>query len=333
VHHTSESHLTENHSTDSHATEGALTQTLTAFSHHLRVERRLSEHTLDAYQRDLSRLSAFCENNAVALGDLRHHHLRQCLAQLHRQGLQPRSLQRWLSAVRAFFQYCLKHHLVTLNPCTGLQAPKADKPLPKALDVDQAFQFVEVKGNDFISLRDRACLELFYSSGLRLSELVSLDWKDVDLKQAELRVIGKGNKTRELPIGRHAIQALHAWQAQQYSTCGADVSAIFTGKQGQRLHPRSIQARFEKLSVSQGTDQPIHPHMLRHSFASHLLESSGDLRAVQELLGHANLTTTQVYTHLDFQHLAQVYDAAHPRAKSQSGDSGDEPLPPDLLSD
>lgn len=307
-----------------------LNQALAEFEHHLQVEKRLSPHTLEAYQRDLSRLQQFCIATGVPLTDLRHHHLRQCLAQLHRSGLQPRSLQRWLSAVRTFFQYCLKRHWLTLNPCTGLQAPKAGKPLPKALDVDQAIQFVEVQGSDFIALRDRACLELFYSSGLRLSELVSLDWKDVDLRHAELRVTGKGSKTRELPIGRPAIAALRAWQAAQQQSCG-EVSAIFTGSSGKRLHPRSIQARFEKLSVSQGTDQPVHPHMLRHSFASHLLESSGDLRAVQELLGHANLSTTQVYTHLDFQHLAKVYDAAHPRAKSQGSDS--ETLPPDLLQD
>lgn len=302
-----------------------LTRALTEFEHHLQVEKRLSAHTLDAYRRDLSRLQQFCQQSGVNLKDLRHHHLRQCLAQLHRRGLQPRSLQRWLSAVRTFFQYGLTRQWLTLNPCTGLQAPKAGKPLPKALDVDQTFRFVEVQGEDFIALRDRACVELFYSSGLRLSELVSLDWQDVDLHNAELRVTGKGNKTRELPIGRQAIAALRAWQTQQRQTCGADVSAIFTGSGGKRLHPRSIQARFEKLSLSQGTDQPVHPHMLRHSFASHLLESSGDLRAVQELLGHANLSTTQVYTHLDFQHLAKVYDAAHPRAKSR--DPGTEPEP------
>lgn len=300
-----------------------LTQALAGFEHYLRVEKHLSKHTLEGYQRDLLRLRDFCQQTEIALSDLRHFHIRQCLAQLHRQSLKPRSLQRWLSAVRTFFQYCLKHKLVTLNPCTGLQAPKADKPLPKALDVDQAFRFVEVNGNDFLAVRDRACLELFYSSGLRLSELVSLDWSDVDLRGAQLRVIGKGSKTRELPVGRQAINALVAWQQLQAQTCGEDTTAIFTQRKGKRLNPRSIQARFEKLSMSQGVDQPIHPHMLRHSFASHLLESSGDLRAVQELLGHANLSTTQVYTHLDFQHLAKVYDNAHPRAKSRTipGDS------------
>lgn len=302
-------------------TASDLTLALEGFEHYLRFERRLSDHTLEGYQRDLLRLQEFCQTSEVSLTDLRHFHIRQCLAQLHRRNLKPRSLQRWLSAVRTFFQYCLKHKLTTLNPCTGLQAPKAEKPLPKALDVDQAIQFVEVKGQDFLSLRDRACLELFYSSGLRLSELVSLDWGDIDLKQAQLRVTGKGRKTRELPVGRHALDALIAWQQLQQSTCGDEVTAIFTQRRGQRLSPRSIQARLAKLSITQGVDQPIHPHMLRHSFASHLLESSGDLRAVQELLGHANLSTTQVYTHLDFQHLAKVYDSAHPRAKSRDSDT------------
>ncbi|WP_439135913.1 tyrosine recombinase XerC [Pseudomaricurvus sp.] len=308
-----------------------LSRAISGFEEHLRFEKRLSKHTLEAYQRDLHRLRDFCQHTGVAMTDLRHFHIRQCLAQLHRQNLKPRSLQRWLSAVRTFFQYCLKHKLVTLNPCTGLQAPKADKPLPKALDVDQAFRFVEVKGQDFMAMRDRACLELFYSSGLRLGELVSLNWSDVDLRQAQLRVTGKGSKTRELPVGRQAIDALKAWHQTQIEACGEDTTAIFTSRKGQRLNPRSVQARFEKLSMTQGVDQPIHPHMLRHSFASHLLESSGDLRAVQELLGHANLSTTQVYTHLDFQHLAKVYDNAHPRAKSRTEpDPHQPPLTDDL---
>ncbi|GAB3111491.1 tyrosine recombinase XerC [Aestuariicella hydrocarbonica] len=300
----------------------SLEQTLESFYQYLRFEKQLSANTLVSYQRDLVRLSRYCQNQQLTLIDLQHHHIRHCLAQLHRQELQPRSLQRWLSALRTFFQYCLKQKLISVNPCTGLQAPKAKKPLPKALDVDQAIQFVEVRGDDFLSVRDRACLELFYSSGLRLSELVSLNWSDVDLAQGQLRVTGKGNKTRELPVGRPARAALAAWQKKQLSTCGEDIAAIFTQKKGKRLSPRSIQLRFEKLSVTQGVDQSVHPHKLRHSFASHLLESSGDLRAVQELLGHANLSTTQVYTHLDFQHLAKVYDNAHPRAKSRqpSGD-------------
>ncbi len=292
------------------------------FLEHLKYEKQLSPHTLSNYQRDLSRLEKYCQDNGTPLEQLQQHHLRQCLTQMHRQGLKPRSIQRWLSALRSFFHFCLQHQYVDLNPCTGLQAPKADKPLPKALDVDQAIQFVEIKGEDFLALRDRACLELFYSCGLRLSELVSLNWSDIDLTQGEVRVTGKGNKTRELPIGKPARQALQQWRQHQQLSQQA-ISAVFTNKKGGRLHPRSIQMRFNKLSVSQGVDQPVHPHMLRHSFASHMLESSGDLRAVQELLGHANLTTTQVYTHLDFQHLANVYDQAHPRAKQRHQDDED----------
>lgn len=292
------------------------------FLEHLKYEKQLSPHTLSNYQRDLCRVEKYCRDNGADLEQLHHHHLRQCLTQMHRQGLKPRSIQRWLSALRSFFRFCQQHHYITLNPCTGLQAPKADKPLPKALDVDQAIQFVEIKGEGFLALRDRACLELFYSCGLRLSELVSLNWSDIDLTQGEVRVTGKGNKARELPIGQPARLALQQWRQHQ-QLAPQPICAVFTNKKGGRLHSRSIQMRFDKLSVSQNIDRPVHPHMLRHSFASHMLESSGDLRAVQELLGHANLTTTQVYTHLDFQHLANVYDQTHPRAKQQHRDDED----------
>lgn len=295
-----------------------LTAALASFTQYLTFEKQLSANTLSGYQRDLAKLCDFYSQEDVALRHVQHHHVRQYIAKLHRQGLKPRSIQRWLSAVRSFFQYCLKQKLIEQNPCTGISAPKADKPLPKALDVDQAIKFVDIKGDDFLASRDRACLELFYSSGLRLSELISLHWEHVDLQDGQLRVTGKGNKTRELPVGKQALQALKHWRTQQKNRCGEGVNAIFTNTKGGVLHPRSIQSRFQKLGLSQGLDQPVHPHMLRHSFASHLLESSGDLRAVQELLGHANLSTTQVYTHLDFQHLAKVYDNAHPRAKRKT---------------
>ena len=290
------------------------------FCRHLQQEKQFSQHTLSGYQRDLKHLQDYCHDSHATLESLQQHHIRQCLAQLHRKGLNPRSIQRWLSALRSFFRFCQKRHYLQNNPCTGLQAPKADKPLPKALDVDQAIQFVEVKGDDWLAQRDRACVELFYSCGLRLSELVALDWKDLDMTHGEVRVTGKGNKTRELPVGRPALEALRQWQQTQQLMPLQDAAAIFTSKQGRRLKPRSVQARFEKLSLSQNVDQPVHPHMLRHSFASHMLESSGDLRAVQELLGHEDLSTTQVYTHLDFQHLAKVYDQAHPRAKQRDDD-------------
>ncbi len=297
-----------------------LEATLREFADYLQYERRASTHTLSNYQRDLRSLSEYCQQQQLSLEQLRPHHIRQLLNQRRRQNLSPRSLQRWLSALKSFFLFALKQKRISLNPCTGIQAPKAQKTLPKALDADQAIRFVEVSGEDFIARRDRACVELFYSSGLRLSELVSLNWQDVHAGQAQLRVTGKGGKTRELPVGKPALQALNSWRLMQQSQCGDQVEAIFTSQQGKRLTARAIQARFAKLSISQDVDQPVHPHMLRHSFASHLLESSGDLRGVQELLGHANLSTTQIYTHLDFQHLAKVYDQAHPRARRRDSD-------------
>ncbi|MYM63858.1 tyrosine recombinase XerC [Pseudomaricurvus sp. HS19] len=302
-------------------TDPALQAALDDFFHHLQYEKQVSPHTLSNYQRDLRSLAEFCNQQALSLSQISHHHLRQCLAAQHRRGLKSRSLQRWLSALRSFFRFCLRHKRIKADPSSGLRAPKADKPLPKALDVDQALSLMEVRGDDVLMIRDRACVELFYSSGLRLSELLSLDWRNVDLRGRQLRVTGKGGKTRELPIGQHATDALQQWRKLQVEQCGSGVEAIFTGLSGRRLGSRAIQKRLQQLGAIQGLDQPLHPHMLRHSFASHLLESSGDLRGVQELLGHANLSTTQVYTHLDFQHLAKVYDQAHPRARRRSDDS------------
>ncbi len=302
------------------ADEYQLQAIIDEFLQYLEFEKQLSANTINSYKRDLARLQHYCQQSATALATIEPHHIRQCLTQMHRQGLKARSIQRWLSASRTFFRYAQQQHVVKNNPCSGLQAPKADKPLPKALDVDQAIQFVEIKGEDFLSLRDRACVETFYSCGLRLSELVSLNWSDIDLRHRQMRVTGKGNKTRELPIGKHAVEALQQWRKCQSEGLSETPAAIFTNPKGRRLHPRSIQMRFNKLSITQGIDQPVHPHMMRHSFASHLLESSGDLRAVQELLGHSNLSTTQVYTHLDFQHLAKVYDQAHPRARQRHDD-------------
>lgn len=296
-----------------------LAQAIERYLEHLKVVRQYSEHTHSGYRRDLLRLQAFVqvdEAPQTTLVDVKQHHIRQCLGQLHRSRLGPRSLQRWLSAVRSFLTFCCRQGYIKSDPSTGIRAPKAPKVLPRTLDADQASQFVEVPGNDFLSLRDRAMLELFYSSGLRLSELVNLDWAQLDLSSAQVRVQGKGNKTRILPVGKPALAALQHWRQ---ASSAAD--AVFVSQKGQRLHPRSVQLRMQKLGVTQGLDQPVHPHMLRHSFASHLLESSGDLRAVQELLGHANLSTTQIYTHLDFQHLAKVYDQAHPRAQQKTANS------------
>jgi len=299
-----------------------LAQAIEHFLEHLQVEKQYSTHTLSSYRRDLLRLQTFMlagSDSAAMLSEVQQHHIRQCLGQLHRANLGPRSLQRWLSTLRSFFRFCCRRRYLKSDPTTGIQAPKAPKVLPRTLDADQVSQFVEVQGDDFLSLRDRAMLELFYSSGLRLSELINLNWSQLDLNDAQVRVLGKGSKTRILPIGRQALAALQQWRLANPST-----DAVFVSQKGSRLHPRSVQLRMQKLGVKQGLDQPVHPHMLRHSFASHLLESSGDLRAVQELLGHANLSTTQIYTHLDFQHLAKVYDQAHPRAQQQVDRSGAE---------
>ena len=216
--------------------------------------------------------------------------------------------RRW----RSFYKFRSRegeHH----NPAIGIQAPKSEKKLPKALDIDNTQQLLSLEGSDWLSIRDRAILELFYSSGLRLSELVDLNLNDIDLPQALITVTGKGNKTRTLPVGSFAIKAIESW-INIRCDLNPDHSAVFLSKQGKRLSQRSVQLRLKKYSLQQGISQHVHPHMLRHSFASHMLESSGDLRAVQELLGHANISTTQIYTHLDFQHLAKVYDKAHPRA-------------------
>jgi len=231
-----------------------------------------------------------------------------------------RSLQQWLSALRTFFRYAVQQVWSSSDPTSGISAPKANRPLPKTLDVDQIGQLLEIKGNEWIDYRDRAILELFYSSGLRLSELCSLNPESIDLRNASLRAVGKGNKTRELPIGKKAIEALSAWIKVRSDKLAIGETALFLNQRGNRLSPRAIQLRLKKIAVQQGIISHVNPHMLRHSFASHMLESSGDLRSVQELLGHSNISTTQIYTHLDFQHLAKVYDQAHPRASRKIED-------------
>jgi integrase/recombinase XerC len=289
------------------------------FLHQLQSQKQLSPHTLSAYRRDLARLQQLAESEQLTrIAELEEMRLRSWLAQLHRGGLGPKSLQRWLSAVRSLLRFGLREGWLKANAAEGLRPPKGEKKLPKLLDADAAGQFVESPdADDALGVRDRAILELFYSSGLRLSELTSLDWQDLDLAGGEVRVTGKGSKTRLLPVGRQAVAALQAWRREApvpiADTQGA--RPVFTTGKGKRLGNRAVQKRLALWSRSGGADQPVHPHMLRHSFASHMLESSGDLRAVQELLGHADISTTQIYTHLDFQHLAKVYDSAHPRAK------------------
>ena len=286
------------------------------FLENLRVERRLSPHTLSAYRRDLARLEEFCGAEGIAhWNQLTAHHIRALVAAQHRRGLDGRSLQRLLSALRSFFEYLLGRQELGHNPATGIRAPKSPRRLPNALDVDQMSRLLELPADGPLARRDRAIMELFYSSGLRLSELVTLDITALDLNDGTVRVTGKGNKTRVVPVGRQARAALRTWLDERRAIPGPDERALFVGLAGRRMTPRAVQARIKFWARRQGLDVNLHPHMLRHSFASHLLESSGDLRAVQELLGHADISTTQIYTHLDFQHLAQVYDAAHPRAR------------------
>ncbi len=299
----------------------SLSKQLIQFEQHLRTERRLSAHTISSYRRDLNKFIHWCSTQTLTQPDeLNGHHVRQCMASLHREGLSGRSIQRWLSSLRTFFNYGLKHRWIKSNPANGISAPKSPKKLPKTLDVDQIDQFLSMPENSLIDCRDHAIIELLYSSGLRLAELVNLDLTDLDLREAVITVTGKGNKTRQLPVGKQAISALKAWFKRRNELKIVDYQAMFLSQRGKRLSARGIQDRLKQISIKQGMQGKIHPHMLRHSFASHLLESSGDLRAVQQLLGHENISTTQVYTHLDFQHLAKVYDKAHPRAQKKTED-------------
>ena len=284
----------------------------------------LSKHTTDAYRRDLSALVDYCLKQGVLnWQSLDGRQLQQYIAARHRSGMSGKSLQRALSSIRRFYQFLLQHRKATINPAQGIVPPKSARPLPKVLDVDQANQLLNASDSDPILIRDQAMMELMYSSGLRLAELAGLNMTDLDLKDHLVTVTGKGNKTRTVPIGKQAIQAIQQWYTVRGNFLSADQQeqAVFISKQGKRIHPRTIQQRFKQYAARQGIDRSLHPHMLRHSFASHMLESSGDLRAVQELLGHADISTTQVYTHLDFQHLANVYDAAHPRAHKRQAQS------------
>ncbi|MBQ0778216.1 MAG: tyrosine recombinase XerC [Pseudomonas sp.] len=296
----------------------ALQDDLDAFYRYLRNERQLSPRTLEAYRHDLEGLRDFLVERKIDRWQaLDSPQLRLFVAQRHQAGLSGRSLQRLLSAVRSLYSYLIRERLCKHNPAVDLRAPKSPRKLPKALDADLTSQLLnDNSDDDWLAVRDHAMLELFYSSGLRLSELASLDVLALDSAQGEVRVLGKGNKTRLVPVGRLALEALERWLPLRMLVAG-DNPALFVGKQGRRLSARAIQLRVRAWGV-QHIGQNLHPHMLRHSFASHMLESSGDLRAVQELLGHADISTTQIYTHLDFQHLAQVYDQAHPRAKRKN---------------
>jgi integrase/recombinase XerC len=295
---------------------------VTRFLSHLKLERRMSGHTVSAYGHDLQRLMAFCGRRDVKRwAALNNFQVRAFAAGEHAAGIGPRSIQRRLSAARTFYEYLMREGHAKNNPALDVRAPKTKKRLPATLDADQMARLLDFRADDSLSARDKAMMELFYSSGLRLSELQGLDVSAVDLNDRTVRVLGKGNKTRIVPIGRHAIDALRKWLAQRAalqpkdSVSTASTGPIFVGRNGQPLSVRAVQLRVGIWAKRQGLSMHVHPHMFRHSFATHLLESSGDLRGVQELLGHADISTTQVYTHLDFQHLASVYDAAHPRAR------------------
>ncbi|MDX1519087.1 MAG: tyrosine recombinase XerC [Gammaproteobacteria bacterium] len=278
--------------------------------------QHLSVHTVRAYQRDLNKLIEYCRGQEISdWRQLDGRRLQDFVAWRHRRGISGRSLQRSLSAIRAFFNFLIERGAVSVNPARGLKTPKTPRKLPAVLDVDQSARLLEIDSDSPLALRDRAMMELMYSSGLRLSELTGLNLADIDLADRVVTVTGKGNKTRSVPVGRMACTILKRWIAAREGLAAADETALFVSRQGRRLGPRSVQQRFQQWAIRQGIDLHLHPHMLRHSFASHILESSGDLRAVQELLGHSDISTTQIYTHLDFQHLARVYDETHPRAR------------------
>jgi integrase/recombinase XerC len=299
-----------------------LAQLVDQFLTYLRTVRQLSPHTLSNYGRDLAKLDDYCSEKGLADAlSIQPGDIRNFATQLHRRGMQGKSIQRNLSAIRSFYNYLSRQGLTHHNPALGIQAPKQNQRLPKTLDADQVDLYLRIQGTETLDLRDQAIAELFYSSGLRLSELASLDIEDIDQAGQLVTATGKGRKTRTLPVGRLAMQAIKAWLAVRPEISGEP--ALFTSTRGTRISTRNIQARLRKRGRQTAMQQDIHPHMLRHSFASHMLESSGDLRAVQELLGHADISSTQIYTHLDFQHLAKVYDAAHPRARRRKKDKDD----------
>jgi len=300
----------------------ALQHTLNKFLQHLAQERRLSSHTVSNYQRDIARLLVFCdEQNLNDWQAIKSQHIRKFIANLHREGLSGRSIQRALSAIRSLYRYLIRENLATANPAQSIQAPKVKKRLPATLDVDQVTGLLAINDkSSLLACRDSAMMELFYSSGLRLAELAGLDIRDVDFGDSLVYVTGKGNKSRVIPVGKLAIASLQNWLEKRDVLGFYDQKALFITRQGNRLGVRSIQKRLNLWGKKQGISDQVYPHRLRHAFASHMLESSGDLRAVQELLGHADISTTQIYTHVDFQHLAKVYDAAHPRARKKKED-------------
>lgn len=294
---------------------------------HVRVEKRLAERTLALYTLDLEKLSAYAEAAGVGLRQVQNAHMRRWVAQMHSGGRSARGIALILSGWRGFYLWLGRQGLIDHNPAQDARAPKAGKPLPKALGVDESVQLashVQEADPPGLEARDRCITELLYGCGLRIGELVGLDAKAgplargwIDVQAGEAHVLGKGSKRRSVPVGKAALEALGQWLEFRVTWAREDTAALFIGARGQRLTPQHVRVRLKRRSLLAGLDTPVHPHMLRHSFASHVLQSSGDLRAVQELLGHASISTTQVYTRLDFQHLAKVYDAAHPRAQAR----------------
>jgi integrase/recombinase XerC len=295
----------------------ALAEPLRGFIRYLASEKRHSPHTCANYEDDLQRFGDWvtCSESRSAWRELTSYDLRRYVAVLNRSGLSGRSIARHLSAIRRFYDYLLREHQVTDNPVLDVRAPKAARRLPRVADVDQLTYLLDATPEDPLETRDLCMFEVMYSSGLRLSELAGLNLESIDRRGGEVRVLGKGSKERILPVGRRALGALTQWLEARLALAAEGELALFVSRRGERLSNRSIQSRLRRWGVKNSADQRLHPHMLRHSFASHMLESSGDLRAVQELLGHADISTTQIYTHLDFQHLAKVYDQSHPRAR------------------
>lgn len=288
---------------------------LDLFLNHIRYEKRLSALTIKSYLADLNKLKKLLQ---VEIQEAKTEDIRLSLSKLHSQGLSSKSLARILSAWRNFFQFLVKSTNLKSDPTSGIRAPKGGKKLPQTLSIDQVFKLIEIKEKDFYGIRDKAILELFYSSGLRLSELTNIRMLDLDMNDRSIQVLGKGNKSRIIPVGGKAFASIQLWINERSKIKNCEESAfLFLNKRGAKLTNRAIQYRLKYWAEKNNIPENIHPHLLRHSFASHVLQSSQDLRAVQELLGHSNISTTQIYTHLDFQHLAKIYDQSHPRSKKK----------------
>ncbi|MGH8252693.1 MAG: tyrosine recombinase XerC [Steroidobacteraceae bacterium] len=294
----------------------ALAEWIARFQQHLSGERRLSPLTISAYRRELTAFELWCAQQQIEdCARIDGQHVRSFAARSHARGLQPRSVQRRLSALRTFFGYLMREGAVSANPAVGISAPKAGKRLPHTLDVDQMGRLLSMTPRSALQWRDLAMMELLYSSGLRLAELTGLDLENLSLADRTARVLGKGRKERIMPVGRQAVAALREWLRERTALAAPGESAVFVNHRGRRIGARAVQLLVARHARAQGVAQGVHPHLFRHSFATHLLESSRDLRAVQELLGHASISTTQIYTHLDFQHLARIYESSHPRAR------------------